>query len=133
VLDHLGSSEKTARVVHEELENRELFCCQGDFNAPHGESMRTRVKCERPYLEDAGAVGQVSTRERAQPRDQLAQGGRLDEVVVGPRFETFHSVFDRIARCQHQYRRAHLAPAELTRDLEPVPPGQHHTSASSLW
>src|SRR5262245_65344036 len=44
--------------------------------------------------------------ERAQPRLELLERERLDQVVVGARVKARHTVVDGVARGQHQYRRA---------------------------
>ena len=61
--------------------------------------------------------------QRAQPRLQLAQRERLDQVVVGARVEPRDAVVDGVARGEHQHRRPVAAGAHPAAHLQPVDPG----------
>jgi len=63
---------------------------------------------------------------RPQAREQLVEGERLREVVVGPGVETGHAILDSLASGQHQHRRPDVLGAKSPADLEAVEPGQHH-------
>ena len=58
--------------------------------------------------------------QRAQAREQLAQREGLDQVVVGAGIEAGHAVVDRVARGEHQDRRAVAGLAHAPADLEAV-------------
>ena len=85
-----------------------------------------RVEPEVADLELGRPLGRRPAGERPQPREQLAEGERLDEVVVGARVETLDPVLDRVARGQHQHRRPDAAGAQLAAGGEAVDPRQHH-------
>ena len=55
-----------------------------------------------------------------QPRLQLAHVVGLDQVVVGARLEPLDAVLDRVARGQHQDRRAVARAAQRAAHLHPV-------------
>ena len=60
--------------------------------------------------------------QRAQARLQLAQGERLDEVVVGAGVEALDAIVDRVARGEHQHGRPVTGLPQAPADLEPVEP-----------
>ena len=73
-------------------------------------------------LDRAAAAAQ----QRAQPRAQLLERERLDQVVVGAGVEAVDAVRDGVARGQHQHRRAVAGGAQPAADLEPVGLGHQH-------
>ena len=62
----------------------------------------------------------------ADPGEQLLERERLHQVVVGAGLEPLDAVGDRVARGQHQDRRAAALGAKLAADLEPVDAGHEH-------
>ena len=64
-----------------------------------------------------------AAQQRPQPRLQLAQRERLDQVVVGADVEPLHAVVDRVARGKHQNRRAVAGLAHPAGQLESVEAG----------
>ena len=70
-------------------------------------------------------AGVDAAQQRAQPRVELAQRERLDEVVVGAGVEAVDAVVDRVARGEHQHRRAVARGAQPPADLEAVD-ARHH-------
>ena len=75
-------------------------------------------RCCRPRLGRLGAAQQ-----RPQPRLELLQRERLDEVVVGAGVQAGDAIVDGVARGQHQHRRAIAGVAQAPADLEAVDPG----------
>ena len=69
----------------------------------------------------AGPAGQ-----RAQACEQLLDGERLGQVVVGSGVQADHTVADAVERSQHQDRHAVAGPAGRTAHAEPVQIGQPH-------
>ena len=67
-------------------------------------------------------VGAEAAEQRAHPRDQLLQGERLHEVVVGPGLEPGDAIRDLVARGQHQDRELAAVGPQPPRQLEPVEP-----------
>ena len=64
--------------------------------------------------------------QRAQPRQQLAEVERLDQIVVGAAVEPLDARLDRVARGQHQDRHGAARLANRAADREAVAPRQHH-------
>ena len=81
---------------------------------PSGSSSRPAWRSFSP----TGPAG--AAQQRAQPRAELLERERLDEVVVGAGVEPLHAVRDRVARGEHQHRRAVAGGAQPAADLEPV-------------
>jgi hypothetical protein len=71
-----------------------------------------------------------AAQQGAQPRLQLAQRERLDQVVVGAGVEALDAVVDGVARGEHEHRRAVAGLAHAPADLEAVDAGhadvEHH-------
>ena len=96
----------------------------GVLAAPH--LARRRVEPQVADLEHRGPLGLAPPRERAQPRQQLGERERLDEVVVGAAVEAGDAVLDRVARGQHQHGRPDAGAAQPPAGLEAVEARQHH-------
>ena len=82
--------------------------------------VRVRVEREVGEAQRAAPPRLDAAQQRAQPRQQLAQRERLDEVVVGAGVEARDAVVDRVARGEHQHRRAVAGLAHAPADLEAV-------------
>ena len=70
-----------------------------------------------PAVRTGGAAGVVRRPERPHPRDQLDEGERLGQVVVGAEREARDLVLDRAARGQHDHPGEHALVGELAADL----------------
>ena len=77
-------------------------------------------------LQDARPLDRPAAPERAQPRHELGERERLDEVVVGAAVEAGDAVLDRVARGEHEHGRPDAVVAQPAADLEAVDAGQHH-------
>ena len=64
--------------------------------------------------------------QRAHAREQLLERERLDQVVVRAGVEPAHAVGHRVARGEHQHRRAVAGGAQAAADLEPVDVRHQH-------
>ena len=73
----------------------------------------------------------VAAQQRAQPRQQLLERERLDEVVVGAGVQAADPVGHGVARGQQQHRRAVPRRAQAPADLEPVHPRHQQSSTSA--
>ena len=58
-----------------------------------------------------------------QPRDELAKGKRLGQIVVRAGIEPLDAVIDRVARREHQDRRADAPLSDRAAQINPLPPG----------
>ena len=73
------------------------------------------------------AVGRLgAAQQRAQPGQQLLEGERLDQVVVGAGVEAGHAVGDRVAGGEHQDRHVVAVGAQSPARLEAADPRHHH-------
>ena len=120
LVDH-RAREHLARVAQEQLEQRELGARQLDRLAVARHLARPRVQLEIAERELLALVVRGDTaKQRAQPREQLVEGERLDEVVVRARVEPGHAVVHGAARGEHE-------------DGHVVPPARRrrHTSSPS--
>ena len=61
-----------------------------------------------------------AAQQRSQPRAELLERERLDQVVVGAGVEALHAVRDGVAGGEHQHRRAVAGRPQAPADLEPV-------------
>src|SRR5512140_105367 len=64
--------------------------------------------------------------ECANPRDELAKGERLDQVVVSACLEPEHAIVDRIARRQHEDRSGDASRTNPCAELESRSIRKHH-------
>jgi len=74
-----------------------------------------------------GLLGVVAAaaQEAPQAGEELVEGERLDDVVVGAGVEPAHPVADRVACGEHEDGRPYAALPERAARLEPVDAGQH--------
>ncbi len=64
--------------------------------------------------------------QRPHPREDLAEGVRLREVVVGAGVEAGHPVVHGVAGGEHQHRRGHAGLPHAGTEVEAAPAGEHH-------
>ena len=79
-----------------------------------------------PTVENGRPLCFAAAGKRSQAREQLGEGERLDQVVVGAAVEAGDPILDPITRRQHQDRRPHPGGTQPATRLEAVQPGQHH-------
>ena len=114
-------------MLEEQLQQQELGLRQLDQPLAAVDLVGDRVEHQVGVAQHlAVAVVRCAAQQRAQPRLQLAQRERLDEVVVGADVEPLDAVVDRVARGQHQDRRAVAGRAQPPAHLQPVDPGHRH-------
>ena len=111
------------RVAQEQLEQRELGPRQDELLAATGHLAGTGVQLEVGEAERGRlVVGAESAQKRPDARDELLEGERLDEVVVGAGLEACDAVGDLVARGQHQDRELAPVGPQPAGELEPVEP-----------
>ena len=113
-------------MTHQVLEQRELRL--GELHRPitAGHLAGGRVERQVRVAELLSGVAVRPPEQRPQPREQLLERERLDDVVVGAGVEAVDPVLDGVPGGQHQDRSAVAAGAKLARDLQAVALGHQH-------
>ena len=122
-VEQLGAAERHAGPAHEQLEQRELLGGEVELLVAAPRPVRSRIQTEIADLEDGRPLHRRASSQRAQPREQLLEGERLGEVIVGAGIESIDAVVDGVARREHQDGRPDAAAAHQAADLEAVRPG----------
>jgi hypothetical protein len=76
-------------VTQEHGKQPDLTSRQGDLASVERGAVRGEIQAQRSRAQDA-AVLTAPSQARPDPRDQLLDGERLRDVVVGPRLEPGH-------------------------------------------
>src|SRR5512146_1016535 len=118
--------EDLARASQQQREKLEFLWreIEGFSGACH--AVPDGVELEVGHLERGSRLRPAAAQDGAQPREELRERERLDEIVVGTELETLHAVANGIARCQEQDRRLDLMMPQLLDDAPAVASGQHH-------
>ena len=111
-------------VAQQELEQLELAHGELDELPAAGELPGDQVDVEIADAEARRLRLAPAAHERTEAGQQLGEGKRLHQIVVGARVEPVHTVLDAVARRDHQHRRAQAAPPQGRQDLDAVPAGQ---------
>jgi hypothetical protein len=119
VLIDLVPRQRPARIGHQQRQQLQLGTRQldGDIGDPRG--LHERVELELGEHEPRAIVA-VAAQQRAQPRLQLADVVRLDQVVVGAGVEPRDAIGDVDPSGQHQHRRAVALLPHRPHDADPV-------------
>ncbi len=124
-LDDLRPGQHPARMAEEELEQGELLRRQVKLGPGPPGALGRRVQPEVTLGQDHRAGPVVPPGQRAQPRGQLEQAERLDQVVVRARVEPPDPVADPVPGRQHQHRNPDARLAQPPAHTDPVQAGQH--------
>ena len=102
------------------------FAVSGTSRVADAHLAAARVDRQRPDRQPLGQQRLApAADQRAQPREQLAEIERLDEVVVGAAVQPFDARLHGVARGQHQDRHGAARLANRAADGEAVAPRQH--------
>ena len=93
---------------------------------------RRRVQSQVAHLQLGRARHRATSGQGAHAGQQLLEGERLGQVVVGTAVQAGDPVRDRGAGGQHQDRRPHPLRAQPAADLEPVEVGQPHVEQDDV-
>ncbi|MNJ36677.1 hypothetical protein D3C77_314740 [compost metagenome] len=76
----------------------------------------------------AGFLGRAAaaTQQAAHPCQQLGEGKRLDQVIIGAQLQAMHAVFYGIAGGEEQHRHLTASCAYGLENLPAIAAGQHH-------
>jgi len=86
---------------------------------------RGRIETERTDRDDHRSFRRIATSEGAEPSQQLTEGERLSEIVIGACVESANPIIDRPARGNHDDRRPVARAAKVTTGRETVLIGEH--------
>ena len=84
------------------------------------------IEAQVADLHHRRALDRAAADEGTQAGEQLGEGERLDQVIVGAAVEAGDPIVEGAARGQHQDRRPDAVAAQAPAGLEAVDPGQHH-------
>src|SRR4051812_42039454 len=123
LLEQLVARDHQSLVAHHELEELELAGGELEQAIAAGGLVRGRVELQVADDQRRAAPRRAPAQERAQPRQQLLEVERLDQVVVGAGVEPLDARVDRVARGEHQDRHVAVG-AQAAGDLDAVDLGQ---------
>ena len=92
-----------------------------------------RVEPQVADLEDRRALDGAAAAERAQAGEQLHEGERLDEVVVGPAVEARDAVLHGVAGGEHEHRRPTPSARSRLHVSKPSRPGSITSSTIASY
>src|SRR5438093_7492142 len=118
VFEDAESIVNDPRLAQEELEEVELLRGQFDSGGPASHLPRSGIELHIGESQKLARLARRAAHQRSNPREELLDRERFDEVIVGARVEAGDTVRDRVARRQHQYRGRIPALAKPSRDAE---------------
>ena len=127
VPDQLGDrrlGEDLALAPGQHGEQRELLGGEVDAGAAARHLARDQVDLQVGDAQLGGLLAAAAPRQRVQPRHQLQERERLDQIVVGAVLQAADPVLDAVACGQHDHR-CLLDAAQCPDDGETVDAGQH--------
>ena len=113
-------------MADEDVEQVELAARERELAAGARGDVAPRVDDDVPRHVRARPLPAAPPQQRLQPRGQLGDRERLDEVVVGARLQARHAVLDLVARGQHADGDVDPVAPQLPHDADAVEPGHHH-------
>ena len=119
-------------MAHEEFKQREFFQGECDLDTIFCDSVPCRIKhnisdFERPRM----SVFRASE-NRVDARDELIEGERLRDVVVGAAVEKINFVLGLVARSEHYYRCRDSGFAYVSADLIATDTGKHEIEKNEV-
>jgi len=119
------TTQHFSSMAHEELEKGELLGRQIDrpSRAPH--PAVCRVQDQVTNLHNGRTLNEAAPGQRAYARQQLDEGERLGEIIVGSRIEPQHTVLNGITSSEHQYWSPLPCFAQFSAHFEAVEVGEH--------
>ena len=123
-LDETRSAHDLAGASHQHLEDRKFLRGQLDRGAGTGHAAARGVEGQISDAEHGRPCGARPAEQGPDPRQELGEGERLGEVVVGSRAESADPVGETIPRGQHQDRGREITRPERTAHGDPVLPRQ---------
>ncbi len=113
-------------MADEHVEQVELAAGEAELAAVAGGDVAARVDDDVARHVRAGALGAVAAQQRLEPRGQLGDRERLDQVVVGAGLQAGDAVVHLVARGQHADGDVDAVAAQALDDADAVEPGHRH-------
>jgi hypothetical protein len=112
-------------VPQQVLEQFEFAPRQVELNPASRDATAQQVHLQIVRTQHNLAPGEVAPKQRAQPGDELGKDERLDQIIIGPAVETFHTILDGVTRCQDHDRAREAFGSQALQYLEPIPQWEH--------
>src|SRR5512132_2684697 len=125
VLEDGGAAHDLTGVPHQELQQGELPGRELQGPAGQGGGVGGRVEDQVGDGEGGGPLADAPADLGPQAGQQLLEGERLDQVVVGPGVQAADPVGHAVAGGEHEHRRPAAGLAQPPADLDPVQAGEH--------
>jgi hypothetical protein len=119
-------AEDDVRLAKEGLEQCEGLRGQVQRPVAGGHATRGRIERDVADGQDRRSRRGTPARESTQPRQQLAECERLDEVVVATGIEALHPVVHRVTRREEEDGHAVPGGTQFAAEAEAVAVGDHH-------
>ncbi len=119
-------------VKCETFQKTEFLGGKLDFTSGAFDLLRADVDLEVCNRDNVPNRRCLPARECAKTSDQLAEGERLRQIVIGARLESRDPVVYGISRSQHQDRRRDLTVSQIFAEFEPGPSGKHHIEHDNI-
>src|SRR6187397_1320644 len=112
-------------MAEEQLEEGELLRREADFDVAAVHATARRVQHEVAGRKDRRTLTGTSPDQGPNPRHELREGERLDEVIVGAGVQALDAVADVVASGEHEDGRPSAPGTELATNGEAVELGEH--------
>src|SRR5262245_54355006 len=119
--EHLARDD-TPPMAQQKLEDVELLRGQFERLRSPRDLARHEIHFEIVVLELQDLVHPPAAKQCADSREQLGEGERLDQVIVGAAVQSLHPVLDSVFRREDEYWRLNPALAQRVQNVETVPP-----------
>src|SRR5690606_26427188 len=114
------SAHDAAGCPHEDFEDGELLSGELEVTAGAVSPATERIEPEVGELQEAGRGRGGAAGERSQAHDELLEGERLGEVVVGADLEAAYLVAQACGRGQHEDTGAGVGAGDMSADFVAV-------------
>ena len=112
--------------AHEGFQEDELLGGELDLGIATPSLVSRRIEAQVANLNDRRPLALSAPDQGSKPGQQLGEGERLGQVIVGPAVEPGNAVLERAASGKHQHWRPDPLLAQAPAGLEAVDAGQDH-------
>src|SRR5208337_1408017 len=129
--DHVAGDRRVL-VAKQELEELELASGQLDLDASSGDRPGDQVHFQVVGLEAEITIHNVTPQQCANPGEQLGEGKRFGQVIVGPRIEPLNSVLDPVSRREDQDRLGESVTSQAAQHVQSIAFGKHQVKHDGI-